>query len=204
MRTFILLISCLITSQFVFAQDIVKTTYSYYVEIDCDHDSESNEWTNSNLTIILHLKNGRTYPIYLNGISESESQAQSVGSAFTKDKAVTKRFLTSSVELNKYEMDKISITTQGTDAFMIDALALTWERKTTSKSKDIGTTLLNVVRDPIETRTGTIQTWGVNGGGAWCLSTDPEDGNGGWSDTVNGCFTTVEFDIQTGKSRKIK
>ncbi len=202
MRILIALSLLLFTISSLKAQD-ATTIYSYYLEIDCDHDSETNEWTSNNIDINIFLKNGRRYYVRLNGVTEYESQQQSLGSAFTKDKAITKFIFMSASPIKQSEWDKITVSIDGDDAFMIDALALTWEKKIKRKSDNVGTTLLNVVRDPIETSTGNVQTWGVNGGGAWCLSTDANDGNGSWSDTVNGCFKTVEFDIQTGKAKKI-
>ena len=64
----------------------------------------------------------------------------------------------------------VQIENLGDDALMIDRMTMDWW-----------------VDDIIEAE------WGVNNDKGWCLSTDPDDINGSWSDHANGCHECLEF-----------
>lgn len=48
----------------------------------------------------------------------------------------------------------------------------------------------------------TSSKFGNDNGRGWCLSTDPQDGNGKLKSYVDGCHQCLEFDVQTNKVNK--
>jgi hypothetical protein len=124
------------------------------------------------------------------GISESqcaEPLGGVLGNNFTFSLSLPR------VDNDPYYLDKIRITTSGTDGFMIDALKF---EKTRYYYKKI---LNNWVQSG--TAWDDVQKWGVNKGGAWCLSGDATDADRTWKGTVSACYRYIEFDIKTGKSQ---
>ena len=75
------------------------------------------------------------------------------------------------------EVAKLVFQTNGDDAFLIDAVVLVENGKRKKK-------------------------WGKNGGGAWCMSTDPKDAQRSWKSIVKGCYRKIEFPVK-GKVKKL-
>ena len=86
----------------------------------------------------------------------------------------------------KLEQGYIIVQTDGTDAFWMDEIYLDYD--------DYGD------GPDIE-----IQRWGVDGGGGYCLSQDPADGEGSWSSIVSssGCASALRFDVATGNHSSV-
>ena len=79
------------------------------------------------------------------------------------------------------DMDYFIVETSGDDGFWMDELQLTKKLWNSSKTEK-------------------VQSWGVDGGKGYCLSTDPKDGEGTWKSRVDGCHKAIKFDVKSGKA----
>ncbi|MDI1355491.1 MAG: RICIN domain-containing protein [bacterium] len=137
-----------------------------------DHQDVTNEWTKNNLCvkIIYSAQSGSEWKELA-----TEAQCGTVQEGFL----IKYHDFTWDNKV-RYELKRIEVSINGDDACLIDKVVL----------------LEKTEGEPVK----EIQHWGLSGKRAWCLSTDPQDKNGGWKDIINSCNPTISFEVSTGKA----
>ncbi len=83
------------------------------------------------------------------------------------------------------ELGSVQISTNGKDAFFIDKVLLKSGAKTMSSGE-------------------TIERWGIDDKGGWCLSKDPKDANGDWKTRIAGGECVRSRTLKVGSLPKYK
>ena len=130
-----------------------KKELTYAVGIDCQTDGIDNEGTTSTITATFYDKTGKQVGIgAVTGISDGITGCMRIRDVEIEAKTTG-------------EVETVKVSTNGSDAFMIDRIHLYREGE-------------------------KIQSYGANNDRGWCLSTDPKDGTGSWSYAANGICVT--------------
>ena len=172
----------LLISSNINAGTIVKesTTTRYEIQIDCFHNGVKDSDTDDQITVKFLGPNGENL-----GVDKHEPSCNGVVDADYLSKPIT----SSSIELAK-----VRIETSGNDGFWMDEVALVKDSKHFKRTRDCFQGTCND-SDKTTTTEKDVQSWGVDGGKGYCLSTDPNDASGGFRQYTDRCNNWVDFHI---------